>query len=68
MFFGKPLGASRPASARLPRQSDSSFKVSENPQHSMYKGVHYLFSSEANKKSFDADPEKYSNKLLSKAG
>jgi len=48
--------------------SGETFKVSENPQHSMYKGVHYLFSSEANKKSFDADPEKYSNKLLSKAG
>src|SRR5436305_1135697 len=25
LFFGKPLGASRPASARLPRQSESSF-------------------------------------------
>ena len=27
---GNPFGGSRPASARLPRQSDSSFKVSEN--------------------------------------
>jgi YHS domain-containing protein len=45
----------------------STFKVSENPPHSMYKGVHYIFSSEENKKVFDANPDKYSNKLLSKA-
>ena len=30
LLRGNPFGASRPASARLPRQSDSSFSVSEN--------------------------------------
>src|ERR1700745_1700760 len=30
LVFGKPLGASRPASARLPRQSASSLSESEN--------------------------------------
>jgi YHS domain-containing protein len=48
--------------------SGESFKVSENTPQSQYKGVHYIFASDANKKSFDADPDKYSNKLLSKAG
>lgn len=48
--------------------SGDSFKVSENTPHSLYKGVHYLFSTDASKKTFDADPDKYSNKLLTKAG
>jgi YHS domain-containing protein len=48
--------------------SGDTFQVSENSPRSDYKGVHYLFSSEENKKAFDADPGKYSNKLLSKEG
>jgi YHS domain-containing protein len=43
------------------------FKLTENAPHSMYKGVHYFFASEDDKKTFDADQEKYSNKMLSKA-
>jgi YHS domain-containing protein len=46
--------------------SGEGFKVSENTPHSMYRGVHYLFASDENKKTFDTNPEKYSNKLLSK--
>jgi YHS domain-containing protein len=46
----------------------ASFKVAENSPRSLHKGVHYLFASEENKKTFDADPDKYANKLLSKAG
>ncbi len=46
----------------------TTFKVGANPPHSEYKGVHYIFASAENKKTFDANPDKYSNKLLSKAG
>jgi YHS domain-containing protein len=48
--------------------SGQAFQVSENSPHSLYKGVHYLFSSEDSKKAFDANPDKYANKLLSKEG
>jgi YHS domain-containing protein len=48
--------------------SGQTFQVSENTPHSLYKGVHYLFSSEDSKKAFDANPDKYSNKLLTKEG
>jgi YHS domain-containing protein len=48
--------------------SGNSFQVSANMPHSQYRGVHYFFSSEENKKTFDAAPDKYSNKLLSQAG
>lgn len=47
--------------------SGKSFTVSGNPPHSEYKGVHYFFASEENKKTFEAEPDKYANKLLSKA-
>jgi YHS domain-containing protein len=47
--------------------SNTTFKLADNAPHSMYKGVHYFFVSDENKKTFDADPEKYSNKWLSKA-
>lgn len=43
------------------------FKLTSNAPHSMYKGVHYYFASDDDKKMFDADSEKYSNKLLSTA-
>jgi YHS domain-containing protein len=46
--------------------SSTSFKLADNAPHSMYKGVHYFFSTEENKKMFDAEPDKYSNKALSK--
>ena len=48
--------------------SGEAFKVSENMRQSLYKGVHYIFANDANKKTFDADPDKYSNKLLSTTG
>jgi len=48
--------------------SGQTFQLGEKMPHSLYKGVHYFFSSAENKKTFDADPDKYSNKLLSKAG
>ena len=48
--------------------SGEAFKVSENTPQSLYKGVHYIFANDANKKTFDADPDKYSNKLLSTTG
>jgi YHS domain-containing protein len=47
--------------------SGSMFTLAEKAPHSMHKGVHYFFASEENKKAFDADPDKYSNKALSKA-
>jgi YHS domain-containing protein len=48
--------------------SGETFQVGENVPQSLYKGVHYIFSNDANKKAFDADPGKYANKLLSTAG
>src|SRR6266571_2425312 len=47
--------------------SGQTFQLGEKMPHSLYKGVHYFFSSAENKKTFDADPDKYSNKLLSTA-
>jgi YHS domain-containing protein len=47
--------------------SGSMFTLAEKSPHSMFKGVHYFFASDEDKKTFDADPEKYSNKALSKA-
>lgn len=47
--------------------SNSTFALADTSPHSTYKGVHYYFASEENKKAFDAEPEKYSNKALSKA-
>jgi YHS domain-containing protein len=47
--------------------SSTTFKLADNAPHSMYKGVHYYFSSDVNKKAFDAEPDKYANKYLSKA-
>lgn len=44
------------------------FQVGETVPQSFYRGVHYLFASDENKKTFDADPGKYANKLLSTAG
>jgi YHS domain-containing protein len=47
--------------------TSSKFTLAEKSPHSMYKGVHYFFDSEENKKAFDAEPDKYANKALSKA-
>jgi YHS domain-containing protein len=43
------------------------FKIGADSPRSEYKGVHYLFANADNKKTFDASPDKYSNKLLTKA-
>jgi YHS domain-containing protein len=48
--------------------SGQAFKVSDTAPQSSYKGVLYVFASDESKKTFDASPDKYSNKLLSKAG
>jgi YHS domain-containing protein len=48
--------------------SGETFQVSETVPQSQYKGVHYLFSNHETKKKFDANPDKYANKLLSTAG
>jgi YHS domain-containing protein len=47
--------------------SNSMFKLTASSPHSMHKSVHYFFSSEESKKTFDAEPDKYANKYLSKA-
>jgi len=47
--------------------SSGMFTLAANSPHSTYKGVHYYFASEENKKAFDAEPDKFANKALSKA-
>jgi YHS domain-containing protein len=47
--------------------SGKTFKLADDSPHSMYKGVHYYFANEEDKKAFDANSDKYANKLLSKA-
>lgn len=48
--------------------SGAAFQVGDNLPQSLYKGVHYLFANEETKKTFDANPGKYANKLLSTTG
>jgi YHS domain-containing protein len=47
--------------------SGATFKLVADAPHSKYKDVYYFFATAENKKTFDADPDKYSNKWLTKA-